>query len=96
MVLVRFESRSREDLSACISDDSGLLRIWNLHLCTLAAGGSLTGHSQEETEVTSIIHPDKHEGLKWRQPGRGFPSTDLCGPVILRTGVRVVSHSTEY
>lgn len=59
------------------------------------AGGALTGHSQEGMQGgSSTIHPDKHEGLGVGSLAEAVTRTDPSGPVILRTDVKAVPHST--
>lgn len=42
----------------------------------------------------STIHPDKHEGLGAGSLAEAVTRTDPSGPVILRTDVKAVPHST--
>lgn len=60
----------------------------------MAAEGALTGHSQEGMKVSFTIHPGKHEGLGAGSLAEAVTTTDLSSPVILKTDVKAVPHST--
>lgn len=61
-------------------------QLWNL--CTLSQG-FLTA---KRRQASSTIHPDELEGVKGRQLAEDVTRTDQRDPVILRMGIRAVSH----
>lgn len=83
VILVKSESRSGDDLCACISYDSGLVQIWKpipLHL-------ELKGNrSVSPSTLTSL------KGYRGGSLAEDVTRTDLRDPVLLRTDIRAVSH----